>query len=308
MLVLFTTGLKKLYRVLWEPYPEVGMGKSFTRIIKEYSFVIIGALIVGLGIKLFFIENRIAAGGFSGLATVMYHFWGFPVGVTVLIMNIPLILLSVLFLGRGLGIKTIMGMVTVSLSIDLMNFLPTLTQDLLLASLMGGVMVGGGLGVIFRQGATTGGTDLTARLVHKFLPFLSVGKFLMLFDITVVIISTLAFKSYELGLYAGVSIFITTKVMDNVMIGVDYTKAVYIISEHSDLISARILKELDRGVTALQGKGMYTGKDREMLLCVMRPKNIIRMKKIVAEEDPKAFVFISDIRDVMGEGFHPYLD
>lgn len=284
------------------------MKQKISKILSDYAVITLGAALVGLGYVLFLVDNRIASGGFTGIATVIYHFWNFPVGITVLVMNVPLLIIAIFVLGRDLGLKTVYGMVALSAAIDAFSFMPIMTEDLLLASIMGGAVIGAGLGLIFRMGATTGGTDLAARLVHRFFPIVAVGKFLLFFDIMVVLLSALAFKSYELGLYAGLSIFVTSKVLDTVLVGVDYTKAVYIISDHSQTIADRILKELDRGVTGLNGKGMYTQKEREILLCVMRPRNLMRMKRIVKEVDPRAFVFISDVRDVFGEGFHPYLD
>lgn len=189
----------------------------------------------------------------------------------------------------------------------LSGFVPV-TGDLLLAAISGGALVGMGSGLIFRQGATAGGTDLVARILHHLFPSVTVGNYLFSFDFLVVIASVFAFGNYELGLYAAVSIFVISRVVDTVIFGVDQTKAVYIISRESDRIAERILNELNRGVTELKGVGKFTRLERNILLSVMRPKNVVQVKKIVQRIDPRAFVFISDVKDVMGEGFSPYLD
>jgi len=283
------------------------MKTSPFNILKEYFFVTLGSAAMGLGYVLFFIGNKIAPGGLTGLATVIYHFTGWSVGLTVILMNLPLLLIASFLLGKQIGIKTIFGMVSYSLFLQLFSKIPPLTNDPVLAVLFGGLLVGSGSGLVFRQGSTVGGTDLAARILHRINPAFSIGNFLFFFDASVVVISTLAFKNYELGLYAALAIFAISRIVDVVILGVDYTKAVYIISNQSDRIAERMLHELNRGVTEIQGVGKFTGETRNILLSVMRPKYIVKVKQLVQQEDPEAFVFISDVRDVMGQGFRPYL-
>ena len=263
----------------------------------------LGCLIMALGMNLFLIPNKIVAGGLSGIGTVLYHLFHLPVGMTVLAMNLPLFLASWKMLGSSFGIKTLIATVLLSLFIDGTAFLDVLTDDLLLASIVGGGMIGLGLGLIFREDASTGGTDLGAKIVHKAIPFISVGQLLLAIDAVVVLMAAFAFDQYELGLYAGVTIFLTARVIDAVVVGVNYTKAAYIISLKSDVISKRILMDMDRGVTELKGKGLYTGNDRPVLLCVLRSRDVPHLKQIVSEIDPEAFIFISDVREAFGEGF-----
>jgi len=251
----------------------------------------------------FLIPNKIAAGGLSGIGIVLFHLFGFPVGVTVLILNIPLFLISWKMLGTSFGLKSLFATAGFALLIDGTAFLPVLTDDLILAVLFGGILVGLGLGLILRQNATTGGTDLAAKILHKLIPFLSIGQILLIIDAMVVLAAAVVFNQYELALYASISIFITSRMIDYVVVGVNYTKAAYIISLQTGRISARILKELNRGVTELKGRGMFTGMDRPVLMCVLRSRDIPHMKAIVQEEDPQAFIFISDVREVLGEGF-----
>jgi len=269
----------------------------------SYIKIIAGALIMALGMNFFLIPNKIAAGGLSGIGIVLYYLFGFPVGVTVLILNIPLFLISWKMLGTSFGLKSLFATFGFAVLIDSTTFLPVLTDDLILAVVFGGAMVGLGLGMILRQNATTGGTDLAAKILHKLIPFLSIGQILLFIDAVVVILAALVFSQYELALYASVSIFITARVIDVVVVGINYTKAAYIISLQTGRISERILKELNRGVTELRGRGMYTGMDRPVLMCVLRSRDIPQMKTIVQDEDPQAFIFISDVREVLGEGF-----
>ncbi len=279
------------------------MKKKLFKEVPSYFVIFLGCTIMALGMNLFLVPNRIAAGGLSGIGIVIYTLFHFPVGMTVLILNIPLFLISWKVLGTSFGVKTLFATLCFSFMVDATAFLDALTYDLFLATLFGGVLVGTGLGFIFRQEATTGGTDLAAAIIHKFVPSFSVGQLLLAIDAIVVLMAAFAFGQYEIALYASVSIFITSRVIDFVVVGINYTKAAYIISGRSEKISSRVLKELNRGVTELKGRGMYTGMDRPVLMCVVRSRDIPHMKKIVQEEDPEAFIFISDVREVLGEGF-----
>ncbi|MDA3955599.1 YitT family protein [Oceanispirochaeta sp.] len=280
-----------------------GRVKSFFTEIPSYLKITAACLIMALGMSLFLIPNKIAAGGLSGIGIVLFHLFNFPVGVSVLILNIPLFLLSWRLLGTSFGVKTLFATVVFSVFVDVTAFLTPMTDDLLLSVLFGGALVGLGLGLIFRENATTGGTDLAAKIIHRIVPFISIGQVLLIIDALVVVLAALVFRQYDLALYASVAIFITARIIDVVVIGINYSKAAYIISLQSGRISSRIMDELSRGVTELKGRGMFTGMDRPVLLCVLRRRDVPLMKKIVLEEDPEAFIFISDVREVLGEGF-----
>lgn len=279
------------------------MRKALLKELPSYMMILIGSIVMALGIDLFLIPNKIAAGGLSGIGTVLFYLFNLPVGMTVLVMNIPLFLISWKVLGTSFGVKTLFATIALSLAIDAFSFLPAVTDDLFLSVLFGGALVGVGLGLIFKRDATTGGTDLAAAIIHKYIPFLSIGSLLLIIDAIVVVMAAAVFRQYELALYASVTIFITARVIDYIVVGINYTKAAYIISLQSDRISSRLLDELNRGVTELKGRGMFTGMDRPVLMCVLRSRDIPHLKKIVQEEDPEAFIFISDVREVLGEGF-----
>lgn len=271
---------------------------------KSYFFVLAGSVIVSLGVNLFLIPNKIAAGGVTGLATVIYYLTGMPVGTVMLLLNIPLFLLGVKILGKSFGIKTLFATFALSLAIDILHpLLSRLTDDLLLASVFGGVLVGFGLGLVLRQDASTGGTDLGAKILHKLIAYISVGQLLLILDSCIVLSAALVFRNYELGLYATITLFITSRVIDTVIVGVNYTKAVYIISDKSDEIAPVLVNEMNRGLTGLQGRGMYTGREKNVLLCVIRRRDLPHLKSTVLQIDENAFIFVTDVRDVLGEGF-----
>ena len=254
--------------------------------------------------NLFLVPNKIAAGGVTGLATVIYYLSGMPVGTTMLLLNIPLFLLGIKIIGRSFGIKTLFATVALSLAIDILApFLSSLTDDLLLASIFGGLLVGLGLGLVLKQDASTGGTDLGAKIIHKLISYISVGQLLLVIDAVIVLTAALVFQNYELGLYATITLFITSKVIDTVIVGVNYTKAVHIISDFSEEISNKLVYEMNHGMTRLDGKGMYSGKEKNVLLCIIRRRDLPHLKSVVSEIDINAFIFVTDVREVLGEGF-----
>lgn len=262
-----------------------------------------GCAITALGISVFLVPNRIAAGGVTGLATVIYHWTDWPVGLVSLVLNLPLFLVGFRLIGNGFGLRTLVATIFLSIFIDLFAGIGSITDDLLLAALAGGALTGVGLGFVFRQDATTGGTDLAARIIHNRVSFISIAQVLLAIDVLVVLTAAISFNSYELALYAAVTLVVTTKVIDTVTVGINFTKAAHIISAKSDEVARRLLHELDRGVTGLEGRGLYTGARKEVLICVLRARQVPRLKRIVRDIDPDAFVYLTDAREVFGEGF-----
>ena len=272
------------------------------RIFLCYAGVLAGVVITAFGVSFFLIPARIAAGGVSGLATVIYHVAGFPAGVTMLLLNIPLFILSWRILGTMFGARTLFGTVTLSIFVDLFNrWAVPITEDLVLAAVYGGIISGIGLGIAFRFGGSTGGTDMAAQLVARFFPT-SVGQALLLVDGAVILLAGAVF-GWELAMYALIAVFVSTKTIDFVQEGQSYAKACLIISDHPEAIGEAIMEKLERGVTSLQGKGMYTKQGKEVLLVIVSRLEIASIKRIVAEIDPRAFVIIHDVHEVLGEGF-----
>lgn len=277
--------------------------KVLVRNSREYLILTLGVLLTALGLDLFLVPNKIAAGGVSGIATIIFHLVGFPVGITILALNVPLFLWGLYKLGLQVGFRSLYGTVTLSLFVDgLAPYLPVATRDALLASLFGGVLVGLGLGLVFRSKGTTGGTDFAALIVRRYVG-INVGQLLFLIDASVVLAAGIAFRSYELALYALITIFVTAWIIDTVQDGISFTKAFFIISSYPDQIAGKINTELDRGATIWRGTGAYTGAERDVLLTVVSRSEVTRLKDLVHEIDPRAFVVVTDVREVFGEGF-----
>ncbi len=272
------------------------------KILLDYLGITVGVIITALSLVLFLVPNKIAAGGVSGLATVVYHILGINVGITILAINIPLFLLSIKELGFRFGIKTLYGSILLSISVDFFAaFINTPTNDPFLASLYGGVLAGIGIGIVFRYGGTTGGTDLAAQLMKRYLK-ISVGQALLSIDALVILLAGIFFN-IELALYAMIGLFTTTKLIDIIQEGLGYAKAAFIISDYTVEISNAVLNELDRGATLLKGQGVYTGDTKDVLLVVVSRAEVTRLKSLVNEIDSKAFVIVTNIHEAIGEGF-----
>ena len=272
------------------------------RLILDYFGITVGSAMTALGLALFLIPNRIAAGGVSGFATIIYHLFELPVGMLFLILNIPIFIAGLKVLGLSFGARTIYGMITLAVFIDIFQSLGiVITEDLLLASIYGGVVGGAGLGLVFYFKGSTGGTDLIARLINHFTGF-SIGQGLLAADGFVVILAGIFFNP-EVALYAALTIFINSKTIDLVQEGINFKKAAFIISESAGEIKQGIISDLERGVTVLQGYGGYTDKEKSVLFCIITRSEVPRLKRLVYSIDKGAFVIITGVNEVMGEGF-----
>lgn len=271
------------------------------KVLKDYLFITLGCIITAISLNGLLIPNKVAAGGVSGFATVLFYLWGLPVSVTLIIVNIPLFIAGLYYLGRKFGIRTLFGTSVLALMVAVTSGITPFTTDLLLASIYGGVLSGLGLGMVFRAKSTTGGTDLAAHLLHKFLGF-TVGQGLLSIDFLVIAFAGVAFGA-ELAMYALIALFITGKVIDLVQQGLRVSKMAYIISSEPEKISQTILYKLNRGATTLSGKGAYTKEEKDVILCVVNQMEITKLKEIVHEVDQKAFVIVTDITEALGEGF-----
>ena len=267
----------------------------------SYIQILAGALIGGAAYPLFMTPNRIAPGGITGVATILNHLFRWPVGTVSLILNLPLFLISYRAMGRVFAFRSLVATVAFSLFIDILPLQPV-TDAPLLGALYGGVLLGIGLGLIMRGGATTGGSDMIARMVHKRFPFISTGSFLFAIDFAVVLAAGIHIGTSE-ALYALINIFLTAKVMDVVIIGFSSNKACFVISPRWQEISQRIMRDMDRGVTQLTARGAYTGEERPTLLCVISRSEITAFKRILREEDENAFVIIVEAHEAIGDGF-----
>lgn len=269
--------------------------------LTAYLLIVLGCAVGGAAYPLFLLPNNIAPGGLTGVATILNYVLNVPVGTTSMLLNIPLFLIGWKAMGRVFVVRSLVATVLFSLSIDLIR-LPAVTVDPLLGSLFGGAALGAGLGLILRGGATTGGTDMVARMVHRRVPAISMGMFLMMIDGLVVAGAAMAIGITE-ALYALIAIVVTSKVLDMVLTGVSSNKACYIMTERWERVTQRVMKEMDRGATLLEAKGAYSGRERPVILCVCSPMEVARLKNIVREEDEAAFMFITEAFEALGEGF-----
>lgn len=268
----------------------------------EYLGMTVGSFLIALSLTAFLVPNRIAAGGVSGLATVIYYITSFPIGITMLIINIPLFFAGLKIMGISFGVRTVYGIVTLSVFTDLLQpHMTALTNDLLLASIYGGVLSGIGLGIVFRSRGTTGGTDMIASFLNYFTG-ITVGEGLLIADGIVVALAGIFFN-LEVALYAAVTIYITSQTIDVVQEGLNYKKGVLIISDKAEQINQMVVNELNRGVTEFEAKGGYTGNTREVLLCIISRSEVSELKSAITEIDKDAFVIISNVHEVLGEGF-----
>lgn len=274
--------------------------------IFAYLQIIIGCILGGAAYPLFLTPGNIAPGGLTGMAMVINYLFHWPVGTVSLILNVPLFLLGWRTMGRRFVLRTLIATILFSVLIDLLPLKP-LTDDPLLSALFGGVLLGIGLGLILRGEATTGGTDMLARMIHRSVPAISVGMFLMALDCAVVLVAAVAIGVTQ-ALYAIICIFVSSKVIDAVMIGFSGNKACFIVSEKNGIIMQRILTELERGVTQLSAKGGYTGEERPTLFCVVSRMEVTAVKNVVREEDENAFMIVVDAHEAIGDGFSGYQD
>lgn len=277
------------------------------RPVRDYLVMTVGIVITAFALDAFLIPNRLAAGGVSGLATVVYYTLRdigitLPVGIQMLVMNVALLALAIKLRGWRYGARTIYGAVALSLAVDLLAWVPNLApNDRLLATLYGGAVTGIGLGLVFRSAGNTGGTDIIAQLLAPKVP-LGTGQLLLAADAVVTVAAALKFGP-ELALYGLVAVFVAGTTIDVVLEGFSVEKAAFIISDRSDRVAEGILHELKRGATGIKARGLYSGQEKEMIFTVVSRNEIAALKEIVNAADPTALVVISDVHEAIGEGF-----
>ncbi len=281
---------------------------QFQKQLVSFLVITLASAVYALGFVWCYEPNDIAFGGITGIAQIINHLLPVaPVGVTVIILNIPLFLLGWKLLGGKMLLGSLYAMFISSVFIDLFTPLwDWQPMEPFLATIFGGLTMGLSLGLIFQQGSTTGGTDLAARLLKLKLAWLPMGKLLMAVDLVVIVLVALAFRALDTMLYGLVALYISSIAMDGVLYGLDNAKVAYIISDHNEEISRSIVEDLDRGVTILHGQGAYTGTDKKVLLCAFKQREIASIKNLVKEIDPAAFLIVCPAHEVLGEGFRDY--
>lgn len=273
--------------------------------LKNIFFIFVGAAIFSFGIVHFNMQNNLSEGGFTGITLLFYFLWDWDPAIMNIVLNVPIFFIGWKFLGRSQFIYTIIGTIAVSIFLSVFQIKPfdtALQSDMTLAALFAGVFIGVGLGIIFRYGGTTGGVDIIARIVNKYVGW-SMGRTMFLFDFLVISSSMLAYLGLVEGMYTLVAVYVGSRVIDFIQEGAYTARGATIISSSSELIAKQILQDMDRGVTVLNGKGSFTGEKREVLYCVVGRNEIVRLKNLINAVDPHAFVAVSAVHDVAGEGF-----
>lgn len=276
---------------------------EWKQLVWKYLMITVGACIYAVAVALLLDPNQLAPGGVVGISVILNRMVGLPTGTVILCINIPLLMVGVWKLGLKFLFSTIYATVFSSAVVNLLTPYGPVTQDLLLASFFGGVLLAVGMAVVFKAGATTGGTDIVVRLLKLKYRHIETGKLFFCTDLAVVAASMLVFHDLNTGLYALISIIVFAIVFDIVLYGGDTAKLVYVVSDKEKAIAQRIMDELEIGVTYVHGEGAYTGNSKRVILCVAKKQLFPNIKEIVKQEDSLAFMIVSSASDIYGEGF-----
>ena len=281
--------------------------KLFKNSISDYIIIALGASLYAASVAVFTSKNNIAPGGLTGVSTMLNYLFGLPIGAMIFLMNIPLFLWAFFKNGRGFVVKTMTGTALVSVFIDIFQaVLPFYGGNIMLAAIFGGALSGLGLGLIFVRGGSTGGTDIIAVSLNKRFPHISTGRLMLLSDAVVLTAAAIVYGNIESALYAGITIFVSVRVIDAVTYGTSRGngKLIFIISDSYDVISREIIQKLGRGVTVLNGSGAYTGNSKRVLMCAARPNQVVKITKGVKIIDKNAFIVVTTANSILGEGFY----
>lgn len=265
--------------------------------------IIAGTALMACGTSFFLLPNKLSTGGFSGIATILYYFVKFDMGLTIIALNIPLLIVACFKIGFKFLFKAIVGTLSLSLFIDLFTTFGVATEDRLLACIYGGIISGIGTSIVLKAGASTGGSDLLAVIIKSFKATFRTSNLIVVIDTCIVTLNMIFFRQLEVGLYSAIAIYLMGKAMDIFLEGIDFTKMIYIISEKNSEISKKIGTEIKRGTTLLYGKGMYRGEEKDVLLCVASRNEVGQINQIVKKYDRHAFTIITNAREVIGKGF-----
>jgi uncharacterized membrane-anchored protein YitT (DUF2179 family) len=283
------------------------MASRFARHLSGILLTVAGSAVMALAYVLFLIPHNIVPGGAGGVAMILNHFFGTPVGLVIIAINVPLFIVGIKVLGKSYGVKSLLGIVLSSGLIDVFDYaipLQSATDNPVLACIFGGILLGAGLGLVFRAGGSTGGSDIVGQVIARYTD-LSTGSAILLVDAAVIAVAGFCFASFELALYGLLNLYLTTRAIDLVLEGLSYTRAMFIISDRAAEIARTVTERMRRGATLLEATGAYTDEHRQMVFAVMSRREVAEARDIVKEHDPKAFVIITDVYDVLGEGFRP---
>lgn len=264
---------------------------------------IIGAFLMAVATSLFLLPNQLSSGGFAGIATIFYYFFKIPMGITILVFNIPLFSFSGYKLGKDFLIKSVIGTVIFSVFVDFLDKFNPLTQDRFLACIYGGIIIGLGTAIILKANSSTGGSDLVSALAKKYNPDIRMSNVITIIDTVIVALNVLFFKEIEIGLYSAIAIYLMGKIIDVIFEGIYFTKLLIIISDKNQEIAEEIGEKVRKGTTGLFGKGMYTNEKKLVLICAASRGDVSKVKQTARKIDPKSFIIIANAREVVGLGF-----
>jgi len=279
------------------------MLKSGWQNIKKYLIITLVSILYGAGTSLFLDPNDLVPGGLTGIAMILNRFIPIGTGTIFLILNIPIIVLAWFKFGGKFIVSTLYAVGCVSVATDIFTGMPAVTNEPLLAVFMGDILIAFSIATVFKYGATTGGADIIIKLLRLKYPHIKTGRLFMVFDITVVALSGILFQNIDAALYAFIGIFVMSAVLDLVLYGQDEAKMVFIISEKFEILASKIMSDVDAGVTFLTGRGAYTKKEKEVILCVVRKAVYPKVEEIIKAEDPAAFLIVTHAHEIYGEGY-----
>lgn len=271
--------------------------------IAEIFGTILGSFVISIGISLFLLPNQLSSGGIAGIGTIIYYLLKIPMGTTIILLNIPLFLISILKIGKSFFVKSLIGTISLSIFIDCLDKFKPLTQDRFLACIYGGIIIGVGTAIILKVNSSTGGTDMVTYIAKKYKPSIKTGNIIFIIDIIIVTLNMFFFREIEIGLYSGIAIYLMGKIIDILFEGIDFTKLIFIVSKKSEEIAEKIGKSIERGTTGIYGKGMYTNEERLILMCAVTRRDVSKVTEIAKKIDKNSFIIITNSREVLGQGF-----
>ena len=271
--------------------------------IKKYMSIFLGAIFYAGGISLFLNPNDLAPGGVTGIAILLNRFVNVETGTLILLLNIPIILLGIWKFGWKFIVSTIYSLAMISILTNVMEYIGPLTEDRMLAAIVGAVLVGTGIGIVFKAGSTTGGIDIIIKIIKQKFPHKKTGSLFLIFDSIVIACAGVVFGTIEASIYASIATVVTMYTMDTVLYGKDGARLIYIISDHSDELTDCLLHEAGLGVTWLYGAGTFRSKEKKIIMCVADKKKSLQVEEIVKEHDPESFMIISNATEIYGEGY-----
>lgn len=273
------------------------------KFLKNTFSIIFGCILMAGGTSFFLLPNKLSAGGFAGISTIVYYLFKIPLGTFMLAINVPIFILTYYKLGKRFAINSIIGATLYSVFVDIFDKLPAVTDDRLLACIYGGILTGVGTGILLNVKSSTGGTELVTNIIRSYNAKYTTSKLIIIIDTVIVILNVIFFGEIEIGLYSAIAIIIMGKVIDILVEGTNFSKLLFIISEKNDKIAKEIGTNVKRGSTGIYGKGMFKDNSKIVLMCAIGRGDLPKVKQIVKEIDKDAFIIISNAREVLGMGF-----